>query len=74
MPPLTETDKLDQMSQTHAEQLADQNSFRHSINKGVGENLASSWSSKPPNLKDCASNLKFIIHTKLLIQLCHNNK
>ena len=47
--------RLDDMSQVHADSLAERDSFQHSLNKGVGENLASSWSSKPPNLNDCAS-------------------
>lgn len=55
IPALKRSQRLDDMSQVHADSLAERDSFQHSLNKGVGENLASSWSSKPPNLNDCAS-------------------
>ena len=56
---LARSRRLDDMSQLHADSLADKDSFQHSLNKGVGENLASSWSSNPPDLSDCSSNWYF---------------
>ncbi len=56
MSALARSSRLDEMSQLHADSLAEKDSFQHSLNKGVGENLASSWSSQPPDLNDCAGN------------------
>lgn len=66
VPPLTRSAKLDRMAQSYSEQLADNDLFLHSNKKGYGENLAYSWSSKSPNLRDCASiffKFKFIQET-----------
>lgn len=36
--------------------------FQHSNVKGLGENLAYSWSSSAPNLNSCGSNLNFDVY------------
>ena len=46
---------LQSNSMIYAEKLASTNTFQHSGQKGVGENLAMSWSSAVTSLKNCAS-------------------
>lgn len=47
VPALQLDDELSRSAQAYAEKLARTNTFQHSGASGVGENLWSSWSSKP---------------------------
>lgn len=50
---------IDSIAQNYANYLAQNDLFQHSNYKGLGENLAYSWSSSAPNLGSCGSKSNF---------------
>ena len=57
-PPVRTSTQLQQASLDYARSLAARNVFKHSNTKGVGENLAMSFSSGVSTLTNCAGNNK----------------